>query len=152
MKNTFGLIGHWAPCEPIFIWVELTISHVIFSLCGRSEQRGIKLAYGVEMYFMKLTKTPFLLLLSLCTFAIFFSSCSKKESSGSGKARMQIFLTDDPAPYEAVIIDVQDIRINYSTDTASGWTSLANVNRGSYDLLKLVNDKDTLLADAELNT
>ena len=65
---------------------------------------------------------------------------------------MQIFLTDDPAPYEAVIIDVQDIKINYSSDTASGWTSLSNVNRGSYDLLKLVNDKDTLLADAELNT
>jgi hypothetical protein len=101
---------------------------------------------------MKLLKTPFLLILTLFAFTIFTSSCSKKESSGSGKARMQIFLTDDPAPYEAVIIDVQDIKINYSNDTASGWTSLANVNRGSYDLLKLVNDKDTILADAELNT
>jgi hypothetical protein len=29
---------------------------------------------------------------------------------------------------------------------------LANVKKGTYDLLKLVNDDDTLLADAELNT
>jgi hypothetical protein len=83
--------------------------------------------------------------------SVSFSSCSKHESNGKGKARMQIFLTDDPASYDAVIIDVQDIKINYSSDTANGWTSLANVNRGSYDILRLVNDKDTMLADAELN-
>jgi Domain of unknown function (DUF4382) len=101
---------------------------------------------------MKLLKTPFFILLSLCLLTISLTSCSKKETKSNGKARMQIYLTDDPAPYEAVIIDVQDIKINYSSDTSSGWTSLSNVNRGSYDLLRLVNDKDTLLADAELNT
>jgi len=65
---------------------------------------------------------------------------------------MQVYLTDDPGDYDAVFIDVQDVRINYSNDTANGWTSLGNVARGSYDLLKLVNDNDTLLADAEINT
>jgi hypothetical protein len=103
------------------------------------------------MYFMKLGKTLSLVLvvsLSLLMFA-----CSKKESSGSdGKARMQIFLTDDPGDYEAVYIDVKDIKINYSTNSDTGWQSLPNVHSGVYDLLKLTNDDDTLLADAELKT
>jgi hypothetical protein len=65
---------------------------------------------------------------------------------------MQVYLTDAPGDYAAVFIDVKDIKINYSNDTANGWQSLPNVHAGVYDLLKLVNDDDTLLADAELNT
>jgi hypothetical protein len=81
-----------------------------------------------------------------------FSSCSKKETIKDGKARMQIFLTDDPGNYDAVYIDIQDIKVNYSSDTSTGWVSLPGVHRGTYDILQLVNDKDTLLTDAELNT
>jgi hypothetical protein len=98
---------------------------------------------------MKFTK-PVLTLAVLAT-TFFFTACNKTES-GNDKATMQVFLTDDPGDYEAVLIDVQDIRINYSSDTANGWVSLSNVNRGVYDVLKLVNDKDTILANAELNT
>ncbi len=50
------------------------------------------------------------------------------------------------------MIDVQDILINYSSDSSNGWVSLPGVKKGTYDVLKLVNDKDTLLANAELNT
>jgi hypothetical protein len=82
---------------------------------------------------------------------IFLYACQKNEAAANGKARMQVSLTDDPGAYEAVFIDVQDVRINHTTDTASGWISLANVRRGSYNLLDLVNDKDTLLADAEID-
>lgn len=104
-----------------------------------------------KMYFMKL-KTPGIFSLVLLSL-FFFSSCSKNDSSASGdKARLQVYLTDDPAAYDEVVIDVRDIKINYSSDTANGWVSLSNVNSGSYDILKLVNDNDTLLADAELNT
>jgi hypothetical protein len=100
------------------------------------------------MYFMKLVKTLFFLLVTFSFFA-----CSKKESSGvDGKARLQVFLTDGPGDYQAVYLDVQDIKINYSTDPDKGWQSLPNVQAGIYDLLKLTNDDDTLLADAELNT
>lgn len=70
--------------------------------------------------------------------------------SSDNKAHMQVYLTDDPGNYEAVFIDVQDVRINYSSDTAQGWVSLDNVNRGSYDILRLVNDKDTILGKADL--
>jgi len=99
---------------------------------------------------MKPLKTPFLVVL-FGLFILSITSCGK-ETSGSNKARMQVFLTDDPGDYDAVFIDVQDVRINYSSDTANGWTSLGNVAKGSYDLLKLVNDDDTLLADAAINT
>jgi hypothetical protein len=91
----------------------------------------------------------FVFFLSLFTLTLI--SCGKG-SSGSSKARIQVYLTDDPGNYDAVFIDVQDVRINYSNDTTKGWTSLTNVAGGSYDLLKLVNDNDTLLADAQINT
>src|SRR5215211_2239093 len=113
-------------------------------------QHGIKLAIAEQMYFMKRGKTPALLALALCSlFAVY--SCSRQETSAE-KARLQVYLTDDPASYDEVLIDVDDIRINYSSDTASGWTSLGNVNTGTYDILRLVDDQDTILADAEVNT
>jgi hypothetical protein len=100
---------------------------------------------------MKMNKTlASLLILGLSTFA--FYSCTKEGSTGNDKAKMQVYLTDDPGDYDAVYIDVQDVKINYSTDPEEGWVSLNDVNRGSYDLLTLINDKDTLLADAEINT
>ncbi|HEX6913668.1 MAG TPA: DUF4382 domain-containing protein [Chitinophagaceae bacterium] len=78
-------------------------------------------------------------------------SCTKNDSSASsGKAQFQVYLTDDPGEYDAVNIDVKDILINYSVDSSSGWQSLGNVKTGIYDILKLVNDKDTMLASADI--
>lgn len=77
-------------------------------------------------------------------------SCSKNVTNKDGKAHMQVYLTDAPGDYEAVYIDVQDVRINTTTDTASGWVSLNNAPLGTYDLLTLGNDKDTLLSDADI--
>jgi hypothetical protein len=95
---------------------------------------------------------PTLIALVVATSAFFACSKSKSSEDASGnRARMQIYLTDDPGNYDAVFIDVQDVRVNYSSDTASGWESLGNVNAGSYDLLRLVNDRDTILGDADLN-
>lgn len=89
------------------------------------------------------------LLLSL--FAVGMVSCQKTVSdSDKGKARLQVFLTDAPGDYEAVYIDVKDVKINVTGDTVNGWQSLTGVNAGVYDLLKLINDNDTLLADAEI--
>lgn len=97
---------------------------------------------------MKIVKTLALSAIS----ALFLVACSR-EGSNSGsdnKARLQVALTDDPGDYEAVFIDVEDIKINYSDDPNNGWVSLANVHSGEYDLLKLINDDDTILADAEV--
>ena len=83
--------------------------------------------------------------------ALVIYSCSKSDNNNSGgKARMQVYLTDDPGAYDAVFIDVRDVMINVTGDTANGWQSLGNVNAAQYDLLRLVNDDDTLLTDAEI--
>lgn len=104
-----------------------------------------------KTYFMKITKLLSAVLMA--ALALYFISCSKSDSTNSnGKPRLQVFLTDDPGEYEEVLIDVQDIRVNYSTNENDGWVSLENVKKGTYDVLKLVNDKDTLLADAELTS
>ncbi|HUP11167.1 MAG TPA: DUF4382 domain-containing protein [Niastella sp.] len=95
---------------------------------------------------MKLSKT--ILSFSLLTFFVAtLTSCAKHEA---GSSRMQVYMTDDPGDYEAVYIDVKDIMINSSSDSSKGWTSLANVQHGTYNLLDLVNDKDTMLADASI--
>lgn len=98
-------------------------------------------------------KTPFFLL-ALITVSLSFFACNKNDSSASdsSKAHLQVYLSDDPGNYDAVFIDVQDVKINYSNDTANGWVSLNQVNRGSYDLLRLINDKDTILGNADVNT
>jgi hypothetical protein len=98
---------------------------------------------------MKRSVSALILLLATATL---FYACQKDQSSAASqnKARLQVYLTDDPGNYQEVNIDVRDVRINYSSDTASGWQSLANVNTGTYDILRLVNGRDTLLGQAEL--
>jgi len=87
-------------------------------------------------------------ILSLASLS-FFISC-KKNGTGDGNARLQVYLTDDPGDYEAVYIDIKDVQINITTNDDDGWQSLQSVNASVYDLLRLVNDKDTILADAEI--
>jgi hypothetical protein len=86
--------------------------------------------------------------LSLASLTLFISC--KKEDTGDGNARLQVYLTDAPGDYEAVYIDVKDVNINITTNKDDGWKSLQRVNAGVYDLLRLVNDKDTILADTEI--
>jgi hypothetical protein len=100
---------------------------------------------------MKLRNTLGALAL-LLTVSMFAFSCQKNDNGDDKKARFQVYLTDDPGDYDEVVIDVRDILINYSSDTATGWQSLGGVRTGAYDVLKLVDNRDTLLADAEINT
>ena len=95
------------------------------------------------------TLTLFPTVLLACGF--FLLSCSKNENSSSpGNAKLEVYLTDAPGNYDQVVIDVQDVQINVTGDSTSGWQSLSTVNVGSYDLLKLVNDDDTLLAHSDI--
>lgn len=81
--------------------------------------------------------------------AVTFAACNKNTKE-EGTARMQVSLTDAPGDFEGVYINVQDVMINPTGDEKSGWTPLSNVRRGTYNLLDLVNGKDTLLCDAEI--
>jgi hypothetical protein len=87
---------------------------------------------------------------AVLTLLLFFISCSKNSNTERGQARLQVYLTDDPGDYEEVLIDVQDVQVNVTGTDDAGWQSLEGVSPGVYDLLKLVNDEDTLLADAVL--
>jgi hypothetical protein len=99
---------------------------------------------------MKMKLIPTLIFASLSFTILFFFSCSKNNNTDKGQARFQVYLTDDPGDYEEVLIDVQDIQINVTGTDDGGWQSLEGVNKGTYDLLKLVNDEDTLLVDATI--
>jgi hypothetical protein len=96
------------------------------------------------------TKTMIAAVIFGCLCTTFFLSCSRNENSASNKAQLQVYLTDDPAAYDKVVIDVQDVQINVTDDTSGGWQSLSTVGAGQYDLLKLVNDDDTLLAKSDI--
>jgi major membrane immunogen (membrane-anchored lipoprotein) len=79
---------------------------------------------------------------------LFMTACSKDDNGG--KARIQVALTDDPGDFKAVYIDVQEVNVNYKDNDDNGWQALSGMKKGRYNLLDLVNDKDTVLADAEI--
>lgn len=95
---------------------------------------------------MKSNFGPFLFFCSLLTLSLF--SCSDKDSNE--KAKLEVRLTDDPAAFDAVFIDLKDVQINVTGDDNNGWQSLPGVQKGIYNLLDLVNDKDTLLVNADI--
>jgi len=101
---------------------------------------------------MKIRKHLKLAGFSLCA-VLFFTACSddadiSSNSNERGKATMRFNLTDAPAGYDAVYIDVQEVRVHAATqDTAeSGWITMDNVQPGIYNLLDFRNGLDTLIA------
>lgn len=97
---------------------------------------------------MKTGFKPFIFIAFL--FSISFISCEKSSSTIS--SRMSFFLTDDPANYDAVNIDIQEIQVNADSDssTQSSWKSLPLNRKGVYNLLNFRNGLDTLLTSQEL--
>lgn len=91
-------------------------------------------------------KNLFFCCLAFISFTIF--SCSKSDTgSSSGTASANFYLTDAPATYDAVNIDVQSVLVQSSQDT--GWVAL-KITPGIYNLIQLSNGVDTLLAQATL--
>jgi hypothetical protein len=78
--------------------------------------------------------------------AIFaFSSCNKDQ-----KSRLTVYLTDAPAAYDAVNIEILRMEIKSTSDQGeNGWQELP-VNAGIYNLLDFTNGMDTILSSVEL--
>lgn len=95
-------------------------------------------------------RTNMKLLFSGVLLAIVLASASCSKSSSSKDSKLTVYLTDDPANYDAVWIDIRDIQVNTTTDAESGWQSLSVLRPGIYNLLKFRNGLDTLLASEEL--
>lgn len=71
-------------------------------------------------------------------------------SSDDQTAKLHVRLTDAPADYEEVNIDIQQVQVHSNEGTqSSGWKTL-HIENGVYNLLELSNGLDTLLAFAEL--
>lgn len=84
-------------------------------------------------------------------FALFFTlliSCKEDPGANSGDmAQLKIFLTDAPAEYDAVYIDVLSVEIHTDAD---GWKTLNVINPGIYDLLKFNSGIDTVIIDEDI--
>ena len=99
----------------------------------------------LKLPIMKTIKFPLLMLLA--STAIFFA-CKKETSSGS--SLLKVRMTDAPAAWDEVNIDLQEVRVNFRDDS-SGWVSL-QTNAGIYNLLDLQNGVDTLIAQGTVQT
>ena len=88
---------------------------------------------------MKIYTRLFVLLL-LSNFLFF--ACSREKSSQ--QSTLKIKMTDNPADWDEVNVDIREVRVNYKDDS-SGWVSLPT-NAGIYDLLQLQNGADTVIA------
>jgi hypothetical protein len=86
---------------------------------------------------MKLIKSA---LASVLVLSMVFVAC-KKESQTS---TLHIRLTDAPADWDEVNIDLKEVKVNFNNDTA-GWISLPTKDT-IYNLLGLQNGLDTLIA------
>lgn len=89
-------------------------------------------------------------LTALAATVLLFSSCSKNEDTKSGTSKFSVYLTDAPSPYDKVNVDIQDVMVNTTTDTAKGWVSLHMIKPGVYNLLDFANGIDTLLASYDI--
>jgi len=122
---------------------------------------------------MKKRNTLYYVAAILVIIVVIVSSCSKNSSieSATGEQNVSLYLTDAPAIYDKVLIDIKSVKIlvDTSKDTrkkdscnwerigdererrfASGDSSLVwedlSIKAGVYDVLKLRNGLDTLLA------
>ena len=79
--------------------------------------------------------------------AIAFMACNKENSQTSS---LKIQMTDAPAAWDEVNIDLMGVEVKFSKDTTK-WMTL-QANAGVYNLLGLQNGIDTLIAQGTFPT
>ncbi len=85
----------------------------------------------------------------LIVFVIIIFSCDNAEETDN--TTLNIKLTDAPADYEAVNVEIQNVQIHAGENENEGdWHSLDLINAGVYNLLDFNNGLDTLIGTAEL--
>src|SRR6478672_8471415 len=101
----------------------------------------LKLIQNLKLLFMKK------LIFIACTvvFGLTFNSCDSSDSD-SGSYRYKVRMTDAPAAYEEVNIDLQAVEVTGS----NGQTVMLNTTAGIYNLLDLSNGVNTIIATSTL--
>lgn len=84
--------------------------------------------------------------------AFVFTSCDKNNDDNDGtnnnkNATVHLMLTDAPASYDAVLVDIQEVQLHSEVD---GWVTVPLENPGVYNLLDFSNGMDTLLGICEI--
>jgi hypothetical protein len=88
---------------------------------------------------------------SILILSLFIINCSDSDDDVSGTSRIKVSLTDNPGDYEAVNVEILDVKIKNSDDTSeSGWVSIGIENPGIYNLLDLSGGVITPLSDSEI--
>jgi hypothetical protein len=77
-----------------------------------------------------------------CLSSLFIIAACKKDASTTA---LRIKLTDAPASYEEVNVDLKEVNIKMDNDTTS-WVKL-QTQEGIYNLLELQNGIDTLISE-----
>lgn len=76
--------------------------------------------------------------------ALISTSCNKDKGTGN----MTVKMTDDPAVYDSVNVEVLSVEVHYADNSlgSSGWVTLPTIS-GIYNLLDLQNDITTVLVN-----
>ena len=114
-------------------------------------------------------KLPGILMAAISVTTVLMVSCNKDNSASSGvppgQQKISLYLSDDPALFDKVLVDIQAVKVLVDTssvdstdhpwrhdhncddgrDTSVVWQDLT-IHPGVYDLLTLRNGTDTLLA------
>jgi hypothetical protein len=77
--------------------------------------------------------------LSILLITLVFISCKKE----AGQSTLNLRMTDAPATYDEVNVDLKQVQIKFADDSTS-WRNL-QTKAGIYDLLKLQDGVDTLI-------
>jgi len=88
------------------------------------------------------------ILLLILTITVSFASCNKDKQSTP--STLNIRLTDAPADYDAVNVDVQKVLYNASESDENGWVEM-DVIPGIYNLLDFTAGNSTLIATAPMD-
>jgi hypothetical protein len=80
------------------------------------------------------------ILTPLIILGLLFTACEK-----GGEANLRIYLTDAPAEFQEVNVEIVQVRLKYESDS-NAFVDL-NTNAGIYDLLTLQNGVDTTIVD-----
>lgn len=89
---------------------------------------------------------PCIALLALLAFS--FASCKKDNE----KSRLTVYLTDAPADYDAIDIEIMGLEVKAGTDPGeTGWKAMTLASTPvSYNLLEFTNGMEALLSSVEL--
>lgn len=87
------------------------------------------------------------LIFLLLIIAMAISPACRRSDSQPAPQPINVYLTDKPAAYDQVLIDLKEVQIRYVSDSI--WNKLST-RSGMYDLLTLRNGNEALIASGTL--